>query len=117
MRKKKNFNRDMETVKIQIKETIEDIKRVLNDVPPEKSFWVNNGVIVKNIQELPGVIEKMSKRVFRYHVNKEKNDFVKWIDEVIGDKGLAKSLSRVRKKESVARRIRTRIKYLKEIKE
>jgi hypothetical protein len=113
--KMKKFDPDMESVRRLVMENIRDADRILGDVPPEKSFWVNDGMLVRSIQDLPKVLEEMDDEIFKYHVNEEKNDFVKWIDEVIRDKELANSLRNVRKKDSMIRRIRGRIEYLKNI--
>ena len=72
---------------------------------PHKSFWVNNGPIVKNIAELPGTLRKMSDKTFQHHVNKEKNDFAKWVRDVFGDKNLADAITKAKNSENMIRAI------------
>ncbi len=90
--------------------------KILQDIHGHYCFWINNGPVVKNIQELPKVLKNMDKDTFSHHVNKEKNDFAKWIDEVIGDIVLAKSLKRVKRKDTYLRKIETRLKELNKAK-
>lgn len=113
--KMKKFDPDMESVRRLVIKSRENAEKILSDVPQEKAFWVNNGTIIKNIKELPKAIEEMSDEVFNYHVNKEKNDFIKWIDEVIQDEELARSLKKVKDKKRIVRRIKGRLEYLEKI--
>ncbi|MBN2251144.1 MAG: hypothetical protein JW724_03605 [Candidatus Altiarchaeota archaeon] len=85
----------------------------LKDVPPEKSFWVSNGWVVRNMEELPGALENMSDETFAYHLNREKNDFSAWVREVVGDKMLASTLQMVKSRKSATDAIKRRIKQLK----
>ncbi len=93
--------------------TIKNATKILSDVPSEKCFWANNGWIIKNLQELPIALENMSNETFVYHVNGEKNDFARWINDVVGDKVLAKSIERAKKKEMMRVKIEKEIALLK----
>jgi hypothetical protein len=92
---------------------VKNAAKILSDVPAEKCFWANNGWIIKNLKELPIALENMSDETFVYHVNKGKNDFAKWIDDVIGDKELAKGIGKIGKKNTMIVRIEKGIKALK----
>lgn len=81
----------------------------LANVPPEKCFWVHNGPILRNLAELLSALKKMKKGTFVHHVNKEKNDFSKWIKEVFGDKTLASALEKTRTKEGLIRILKKEI--------
>ena len=61
-------------------------------MPPEKCFWVWNGPILKDLPELARALDVVSDEQFYYHVNAHKNDFAKWVEEVLGQKTLAKKL-------------------------
>lgn len=87
----------------------------LRDVAPENCFWINYGAILKNLGELSGELKTMDQRSFRYHVNKKKNDFAKWIDEIVQDKTLVKELSKVKTQQSFLKKLDARIRYLKKI--
>lgn len=89
------------------------IKKILEDVAPEKCFWVNDGKIIKNLAELPTALSRMSDEAFVYHVNDSKNDFSTWIEEVIGDKTLANSLRKLRDKKLMMREVEKRVHELK----
>lgn len=89
--------------------------RILADCPPEKAFWVSNGVTCRSIFELADSISKANDYVFTYHVNRDnkKNDFADWIRNVLGDDILAERLHAIRDKEHYIEVIRERVKELK----
>lgn len=82
------------------------------DAPQEKCFWVHNGPIVKNLKELLAALKRMKKDTFRHHVNKEKNDFSRWVNEVLGDKELADELKKTRSKRGFMEKIAKEIKKM-----
>ena len=90
-------------------------QRVLSDVAPEKCFWVNNGPIIKNIQELPQVLRSLDDVKYKHHVNENKNDFAKWVNDVLGDIVLAKELSNAKTKSAMLKKVSERVEYLKKI--
>ena len=81
----------------------------LGDVPQEKQFWCRDGRVLKNLSELEGALKLMTEETFQYHSNETKNDFSKWVADVIGDGELArylqKSSSRVQAAKNVADRV------------
>lgn len=89
--------------------------RILADCPPDKAFWVSNGVTCRNIFELTEIISKLSDYSFKYHVNRDhkKNDFADWIRNVLGDDVLAERLHAVRDKDPYIDVIKERIGELK----
>ena len=93
--------------------TKEESMSYLRDVAPEQSFWVNNGPILKNLEELANALPDMSSETFGHHVNNEKNDFSSWISQVIGDEKLANDLLSSKSKDSVLKKIRNRLDSLK----
>lgn len=93
--------------------TKEEAKKYLSDVPTPQCFWVNNGPILKNLEELAGVLKELSNESFMHHVNKEKNDFSAWINEVIGDKKLANDLLSAKNRDSASKKVIKRIDSLK----
>jgi len=68
------------------------IKKEMMSVEGEMCFWVNNGPVLKNMNELCDAFRTMDQNVFDYHVSSEKNDFAKWVDEALHDADLAKKL-------------------------
>jgi hypothetical protein len=93
----------------------EQAKRALSNVAPEKSFWVNNGPVLRNIEELSKAIAGMPKETFKHHVNTEKNDFAAWIREVVGDDTLANALKKVKTKQTAIKKLKQRLATLKRI--
>ena len=90
-----------------------DPNRILSDVPdPKLAFWFTNGTIAMNIYELVSAIEVCDKKVFEYHVNQEKNDFYKWILDVLGDYVLARRIKKEFDQKKFAKKIRRRIREL-----
>lgn len=82
--------------------------RLLADVEPEFRFWLSDGRVIKNLDELIEALKTMNEATFSYHVNKEKNDFSSWIREILKDKELADRIRNARKKEIVLEIIKKR---------
>ncbi len=74
-------------------------KKLLGDTAPELRFWLSDGRVIKNLDELIEALRTMKESVFEFHANKQKNDFSNWIRDVLGDKGLAEKIRKVGKKE------------------
>ncbi|MBU1204563.1 MAG: hypothetical protein KKE93_01520 [Nanoarchaeota archaeon] len=90
-----------------------DALRALSDVNPEHNFWVSDGSILKNINDLLFALKKMKKNVFQFHINKEKNDFANWINDIIKDTKLAKELYKIKDRKKIISKITQRVKWLK----
>ncbi len=69
-----------------------DAARILADIADDKRFFCQDGRVIKNLMELVDGLTDMTEEVFRYHVTSEKNDFSKWIRDVLGDEKLADEL-------------------------
>ena len=93
--------------------TKDEAKKYLGDCSPEQSFWVNNGPIVKNLDELSHALPELSNDIFSHHVNNDKNDFSNWIRDIIGDQKLANDIISSRNKESMLKKLNTRLNALK----
>ena len=61
-------------------------------VPQDKYFVLNNGRVLKCLQDFILVLEDLDEEVFKHHVNEFKNDFSNWIEFVLNDSDLAASL-------------------------
>jgi hypothetical protein len=66
---------------------------------PNFYFKLANGIIIKNISELPFALEKIDDVVFRTHVNEYKNDFAAWIYDIYGLQDLAQMLGTVKSRD------------------
>ncbi len=93
----------------------EEAKRILSNAFPEKAFWVNNGPILRSIIELAGAAKKLTPQQFAHHVNNAKNDFAKWVDEVIRDSELARKLRKIKTKEDLDKAVTGRLKQLQKM--
>ena len=92
-----------------------DAKKILSAVQPEKAFWVNNGPVLKSLEEFAAALKKLKPEQFLHHVNKQKNDFAKWISEVVGDAILAQRIRVLKTREAMAKAVQQRINALKQI--
>jgi hypothetical protein len=72
----------------------EDAQRVLRHVPDEKRFYCHDGKILNNIYELKSALENMDENTYKHHVTGEKNDFARWVREVLLDDKLANDLGK-----------------------
>ena len=91
----------------------EEARRYIQDCSTEQCFWVNNGPILKSLDELVIALPGLSSETFAYHVNNDKNDFSNWIRDTIGDQKLANEILSSKNKESIVKKIRTRLVALK----
>jgi hypothetical protein len=87
--------------------------QMLADVPQEKQFWCSDGRAFKNLAELAAGLKQISEETFRYHFNKTKNDFSKWVGDVIGDEQLAKDLLKSKSRAQATQAVADRITWLK----
>ena len=95
-----------------VKISKEEAKRRLGDVPDDKRFWCHDGRNVKNLRELRKALIDVSDETFHYHSGGERNDFSKWIKEVVGDEKLANELSKVRSRIQASQAVAARISFL-----
>ena len=87
-------------------------KKFLQDVSPELCFWCHDGKIFKNLSELEKGLKNMSLSTYDYHVFSQKNDFGKWVEEVIGDTELANKLRKSKSKGGALKRVSSRLNLL-----
>ena len=90
--------------------------KALSDVTdPGRAFWFCNGTIVRNIYELASTVELCNNEIFEYHNNSEKNDFYKWVLDVLGDNVLARRIKKEQDKKKFFQKIKRRIKELEKL--
>ena len=90
-------------------------KGILSRVPFNVSFWLCTNESLRSLADVYEALERATDEVFRYHVNRDKNDFEVWIREVIKDKDLAREIARVKTKDTLVRKIRERVDELRAI--
>ena len=91
----------------------EEAKRILCGVDGERCFWVNNGPVLRSLDELYTALSEMGKETFSHHASKDKNDFSAWIRDVLGDQKLAEDLMKTKSKKEMAAKVKQRVQYLK----
>ena len=81
----------------------------LSNVAENNYFWCQDGKELKSLRDLELALGSMGEATYAYHSNQTKNDFSKWVRDVIGDQKLAadlgKSANPAQAAKSVARRI------------
>jgi hypothetical protein len=70
------------------------------DAPDNKCFWVKDGQVLRNLKDLSFAFGLMTNETYSYHVNEDKNDFAKWVREVLGDDCLAEKLEIAKTREA-----------------
>jgi hypothetical protein len=75
-------------------------------LPVEKQFYTQNGPVINSGLSFVDALEQdlISKESFEFH--HKNGDFVKWIDEVLGQPALAKSVKRLRSQSGYAKKLR-----------
>jgi len=85
----------------------------LSDVPDDKVFWRHDGGVIRNLEELATALRQMTEETFHYHATADKNDFSKWVRDVIGDVTLSNQLKKATTQSTAARRVEMRVNWLK----
>jgi len=86
----------------------------LENVPQDKVFWCRDGKVVRNMDELAAALRQMSEETFRYHATGQKNDFITWVRDVIGDMTLTNQLKKAASPATSARKVELRLAWLKQ---
>ncbi len=90
--------------------------KLLANVPSDNIFWVSDGRILKNLQELSDALETMTDDTYNYHVTKEKNDFANWVKDVMGGRKLAGELAKAKNRLDALKKVKVIIDKSKEAK-
>lgn len=95
-----------------VKISKEEAQRRLGDVPDDKRFWCQDGKAIRNLRELRKALIDISDVTFNHHLSEGRNDFSRWIREVVGDERLANELAKVRSRLKASQVIAERISFL-----
>lgn len=90
-----------------------DPESFLADASTENYFYVCNGSVLKNVEDLKIFLQNVDTHTFSCHVNEQKNDFMSWIRDVIKDDLLASNISKCATKEEALNCIKKRISSVK----
>jgi len=91
-----------------------EARKILGKIPQHVGFWLCTNRMIYSLRELEKSLNSVDDEIFRYHVNRDKNDFERWIRDIIKDKELAREIARIKTKETLVRKISERIKELNE---
>ena len=96
-----------------------DANKFLSDARADWAFWFCDGSIARNIYELVNTIEVLEEKDFVYHVNEDhqKNDFAKWISEVLGNSDLGSDLWDELNQKKYVKKIRKQINKMESLKD
>ena len=98
-------------VKLQTK-TDRQNSKLLAKVPEGYVFWCHDGSVFTDVNELAAGLATMSDETFAYHSNLEKQDFSKWVKDVIRDKQLANDLAKATNRLQATEYVVARIAFL-----
>ncbi len=59
-------------------------------------FYLCNGESAGSLDELLEKLKVIDEECFLHHVNEEKNDFVNWIRDAVGDKVLSRRIGKLK---------------------
>ncbi|MFN3692601.1 MAG: hypothetical protein ACK4SL_00705 [Candidatus Paceibacteria bacterium] len=82
-------------------------------VPAELAFWTINGVVYHSLSELADGFATMEGRVYRYHADKDHQDFAVWVSSVFMNKQLSTLLKKAATPKAAEKVIRTHLKASK----
>lgn len=82
-------------------------------VSAELAFWTIDGVVFHSLSELADGLLVMAPRVYRYHADKDHQDFANWVGSVFLDKPLAALLKKATTAKAAEKVIRTHLKATK----
>lgn len=114
---KRNSDQTREEREPEVLEKIDkdtsDIEGIKTEVEPELALWLANGTTAKSLAELASALKKMSAADYKEHVDTERNEIAEWVQEVLNDQELARSLRKAKSKMQAAQQIEKEIKTLK----
>lgn len=82
-------------------------------ISPKSYFYLSNGQIIKSLEELPYLIERLDEKTFQSHVTAYKNDFAKWVNDVFMETELAAKMGPVKSREEMIRLIKAHLLHSK----
>jgi len=90
----------------------EKADKVLAKVPEEYVFWCHDGRTFRDMKDLAEGLAIISDDIFAYHVDSEKNDFSKWVKDIINDEQLASDLASLTNRMQAAECVTARLTIL-----
>ncbi len=91
----------------------QEAKRLLSPVDEAYVFFVNDGRVLRDMEELAQALASMSEETYQYHANAEKNDFANWVVDIIKDQQLEASLRKAPSRTQAAKQAASRVSALR----
>jgi hypothetical protein len=83
--------------KLKVKKNSAKSIEIIN-ANPENYFWINNGNVLKNLHDFQDALVVMTEEQYDFHTKRDGNDFAKWVEEIFGEKELAKKIAKAKSK-------------------
>lgn len=77
----------------------------VTEAPIEKSFFLNDGRILRTLKDLKDALETMDDSTFYHHVTADRNDFANWVRDVFNQPELADKIAKAETQFAVKRAI------------
>jgi hypothetical protein len=108
----KTISKKVEVKKIPAKKGLKPSMSAIM-VPGELAFWTIDGKALHSLAELADALKVMEGRVYRYHADKDHQDFAAWVGTVFHYKAEAKLLRSATTAKAAEKIIRTLLKTAK----
>ena len=92
------------------KKLAQTAKKDLIQAEGSAGFWIHNGQVLRNLQDLRAAFETMNLEQFTYHVTNDKNDFANWVEFVLMEPILAGKLRSYKTQKTMGKAVGTYIK-------
>jgi hypothetical protein len=69
-------------------------------------FYFHNGQTADSVKTLIKVLETLDEETFKYHCNKDKNDFYNWLSKGLNDPKAAAGIKAVKTKKSMLAKLK-----------
>lgn len=86
-------------------------KKIVRAEGPAR-FWAKDGRILSDLKDLKVALEEMANETYSFHVNRVKNDFAKWTEDVLQNKKLAAELKKAKTKLDALKKVVAEIKKI-----
>ncbi len=90
----------------------EDAEKLLEPVPILFAFKCRDGNDFRSMRDLGIALAFMAEEIYNYHVSGDKSDFSSWVKFIVGDKKLARDLSKSTTSYQAAKSVTSRVAFL-----
>lgn len=69
-------------------------------------FYFHNGQTADSVRTLIKILEKLDEETFKYHCNKDKNDFFNWLSTGLNDAKAAAAIKMVKTRKTMLNKLK-----------